>query len=344
MKIEFNLTFEDYLEWRNPNLTRKPSNAGIIVALVGFLSLGLGYAVLRSAPERSDFFPGGVLLIGGLVTTLAAIPVGLLTGRPKPEKTRADLLAEFARLYGDRRSLEADETGWAFSYGTAVNKRDWTGLASIREAQRTLILTDLFAWYVLPKSVFSKEQLQEFKRLCEQALIPPEKLWSVSMVSTRADYARALVAHNWRKAPGTVLGLYVLGFISVLFIGFILADTSLLLGVFAVTLLALLVGAAQQLYYRRKFDQHYSSHSFQNADILKDAICFRASFGLSVIRASEIKKIAYRWISDIHETKRSFMLYVAPKVFYIVPKAGFTSDQLDQFREFLRARQNLGMH
>ena len=345
MKVEFNLTFEDFLEWRRPNSSQKPSNAyvisspGIILALAGFLSLGLGYAILRSSPEKSDFFPGGILFFGGLLATFAAIPVGLLTARPKPDKTRADLLHEFERFYGDRRSLEADETGWAFIYGAAINKRQWTDLTSVREAQRTLILTDLFAWYILPKSAFSIEQLQNFKSLCEKALIPPEKLWSVSMVSTKADYARAFVAHNWRKARGTVLGLYVLGLTSVLFVGFVLADTSFLLAVFAVTLLTLVLSIAPQLYYRRKFDQDYYSHSFQNADILSDAICFRASYGLSVITAWEIKKIAHRWIVDVHETKRSFMLYVAPKLFYIVPKAGFTSDQLERFRELLRSQR-----
>jgi len=109
----------------------------------------------------------------------------------------------------------------------------------------------------LPKSAFSKEQLQDFKSLCEKALVPPEKLWSVSMVSTKGDYARAFVAHNWRKARGTVLGLYVLGLSSVLFVGFVLADASFRLAVFAVTLLMLVLSVAQQLYYRRKFDQYY---------------------------------------------------------------------------------------
>ena len=77
------------------------------------------------------------------------------------------------------------------------------------------------------------------------------------MVSKKGDYARAFVAHNWRKARGTVLGLYVLGLSSVLFVGFVLADASFRLAVFAVTLLMLVLSVAQQLYYRRKFDQYY---------------------------------------------------------------------------------------
>ena len=136
MKVEFNLTFEDYVEWRRPNSPQKLSSAyvisspGIILALAGFLSLGLGYAILRSSPEKNDFFPGGILLFGGLLATFAAVPVGLLTTRPKPGKTRVDLLREFERFYGDRRSLEADETGWAFIYGAAINKRQWADLTS----------------------------------------------------------------------------------------------------------------------------------------------------------------------------------------------------------------------
>jgi hypothetical protein len=339
MKIEFDLTFEDYLEWRSPDPSRKQSNAGIILACAGFLSLALGYAILRSSPESNSFFPGGTFLIGGLLTTFVAVPVGLLAARRKPEKTRAELLSEFECFYVERRSLEADDTGWAFMYGTGVNKRQWADLAYMREAQRTFILSDAFAWYVLPKSAFSEEQVQEFKKLCEQALIPADKLLSVSMVTAGADYVRALITHNWRKMRGTVLGLYVLGLVSVFFIALIFADTSFFLGIFAVPIFALLLITAQQLHYRKTFDRDYVLRSFQNADILKDAICFRATTELSVVTTSEIKKIKYRWITDIQETKRSFMLYVAPKLFYIVPKAEFTSDQVEQFRELLRTRR-----
>jgi YcxB-like protein len=337
MKIEFSLTFEDYVEWQSPNVPRKQSNVGIILALAGFLSLGLGYTILRSSPERNNFFPGGFFLLGGLLATVAAIPVGLLVARRRPEKTRADLRSEFERFHVDRRSVEADETGWAFTYGTAVNKRRWTDLAYMREAQRTLVLSDTFAWYVLPKSVFSMEHLQEFKGLCGRALIP-EKLWSVSMISRKADYVRAMVAHNWYKARWAVVGLYALGFVCALFVGLIIADRLFVLGVFAITLLALLLYSAQQWYYSQKFEQQYIWHSFQSATVLKDAICFRTASGLSVITGSEIKKIRYRWISDVRETKRSFMLYVSPKVFYLLPKAEFTPDQLAQFRELLRTR------
>jgi len=64
----FNLTFEDYFEWQSANLQRKQSNAGLIVAFAGFLSLGLGYTILRSSPERNDFLlSGGAFLFGGLL-------------------------------------------------------------------------------------------------------------------------------------------------------------------------------------------------------------------------------------------------------------------------------------
>jgi len=319
MKIEFNLTFEDYLEWQSANLQRKQSNAGLIVAFAGFLFLGIGYTILRSSPERNDFLPGGAFLVGGLLTTIAAIPVWLLTTRLKPGKPRADLLSEFERFFADARSLEADDTGWAFACGTAINKRQWTDLLYMRESHRTLILSDAFASYVLPKLTLSNEQLQEFKGLCGRSLISPGKLWSVSMVSSRADYASAWIRHNWSEVRWAVVGLYTLGFVCALLIGLIVADRFFILGIVAFTLFTGLLYFVQQLYYGRKFEEHYSGHSFQEVDILKDALCLRAASGLSVTTGSEIRKIRYGWLCDVRETKRSFMLYVSPKVFYVLP-------------------------
>src|SRR5258708_29997964 len=114
-----------------------------------------------------------------MLTTVAAIPVWLLMARRKPGKPRADLLSEFERFFAEKRFLEADDTGWAFAYGTAINKRQWSDLFHMRESHRTFILSDAFASYILPKSTLSKEQIQQFKGFCERSLIPPRQLWSV---------------------------------------------------------------------------------------------------------------------------------------------------------------------
>jgi hypothetical protein len=338
MKIDFSLAFEDYFEWQSANLTQMRSGAGFIVALAGFLSITLGYTILRSAPERNDFFPGGLFLVGGLLTTFAAIPVWLLTARRKPAKTIPDLFSEFQRFYAGPRILEADEAGWVFTCGTATNKRQWTDLLYVRELSKTFFLSDAFATYILPKSAFSSEQLQEFKGFCERSLVPREKLWSVLMVSSKADYVKALIAHNWSKVRRTAVGLYILGLVCVLFVGLIVADRSFILGVTAFMVLVALLYWAQHLYYGREFDDRYIMHSFQQAHILKDGVSFHAAAGLSVITEFEIRKIPYSWISDVCETKCSFMVYVSPKVLYLLPKAGFAPDQLIQFRDLLQTR------
>jgi hypothetical protein len=339
MKIEFNLAFEDYLEWQSTYFRRKRSNTSLIVALVGFLSFGLGYAILRSSPETNSFLPGGALLLVGLLTTVGAIPVWFLGSQRKPEKTRAYLLSEFDRFYAERRSWEADETGWIFTYGTAINKRQWAELLRVRESHRTFILADTFASYVLPKSTLSNEQQRELRGLLDRSLIQPRKLWSVSMISSSQDYARAMVIHNWSKVPWAVVSLYALGLVFALLMALILADRLVVLGILAFVLFAGLLYFAQQWYYGRSFEVDYIRRTFQRVDILEDGVCFRADSGLSVVTGSEIRKIRYRWISDIRETKRSFMLYVSPRVFYLIPKAGFTLDQLTQFQGFLRNRE-----
>lgn len=335
MKIEFNLTFEDYLEWQGARLHPKKSKAAMIVALAGFLFLGLGYAILRSSPQSNDFFPGGFFIMFGLFISVGAIPVGILSARHKPERARAELSGEFERFFTDRRALEADETGWRFTYGTAVNARLWDDLTIMRDAARTLILADTFVWYSLPKSAFKKEDLEDFKGLCERAISSTGKLCTVSVISTKLGYASAMTVHNWHRRRWTMLGLYGLAFMGLFFIGLVIWDAAPpWIATPAVALLLGVLWSMQNIYYRRDFDDDYAGHSFHYADILKDAICFRT--------ATVFSKAKYRRLLRILETKHSFLLYLTADYFYIVPKLGFSAEHLSQFRELLRSPGQCG--
>jgi hypothetical protein len=326
------LTLDNFFEWQRsirrysepePNSVNKVS---LNVAIIGFLLLAVGYGILRWSPDCAPKV-GGISLASGLLATLAAIPLGIFLGRQHTQKVKKTLRGYFERFYAGSRTFEADQSGWRFTFGDAENVRKWSELIWVFSSERTLVMADTFDYSVVPTSSFTKEDLARLKILCEQALVPVDKLATVSMFSGAREFIIAMSAHNWRKRRWKMLGLYTLGFVCISFAGLVISDAVVWSSVPIIAALLCLLPISEAAVYKRRFDGQVP---FQYADISKEFICFRSS--------GEIRKIKYSWISDIGETKRSFRLYVSPNVFFLVPKAGFTPEQLLQFRGFLRSR------
>jgi hypothetical protein len=331
VRIEFSLTLDNFLEWqrsirryreREPNSVNEVSFA---VAIVGLLLLALGYGILRWSSDCSAKV-GGISLASGLLTTLAAIPLGIFLGRRRTQKAKEILRCYFERFYAGSRTFQADESGWRFTFGDAENVRKWSELVWVFSSDRILVMEDAFESYAVSTSSFSKEELARFKLLCEQALVPVDKLATASMFSGTREFIMAMSGHNWRKQRWKMLGLYVLGFFCVSFVGLVITDALVWSSVPVIAVLLCLLPISEVAVYKRQFDKQVP---FQSADISNEFICFRSP--------GEIRKIKYRWISDIGETKRSLRLDISPNVFFLVPKVGFTQGQLSELRGFVRS-------
>ncbi len=336
MKIEFALTLDDFLEWQDhrfhPSKSRTP-----ISLIAGFLLIAFGYAVLRWHPEGGAF-TGGVALFLGLFATFPAAPMEFLLSfllrRRRAQKQRSSLQSEFERFYSEQRVLEADESGWRISVGSAENRRQWADLFSMAEGSRVLTLADSFASCPLRKSAFPDHELDSLRKLGRQALVPASPLFSVSVTPTPMEYASAMVAHDWHQRTATMLARYAAGLLAGCFVALVIADAWPGLGLPTLLLLAILMPATERQYYRWRFPD-YRLRAFQAAMISKDSICFHTG---TLDAATEIRKISYRWISEVRETRHTLMLYVHPALFYMIPKASLRPAELAQLRQLLQNR------
>lgn len=334
MKVDFVLTAEDFLEWQDlrPSQPRVP-----ISLLLGFLLTASGYLLIRWHPDGGAF-PGGVALFLGLFVAIPAAPIeyllAFLLRRSRAKKKQSSLRSVLERFYAQPRSFEADESGWRIRVGSSEHRHPWADLYWMMDGSRILTLADSFTSYPLPKSAFRGNDLESLRKVCQQALVPASPLFSVSMTPAPRDYSSAMAAHNWHQRPATMLARYAVALVCASSVALVAADAWPPLGLLSLLLIALLMSVAERKYYQWRF-RDYQQRAFQTASIWKDSICFDTG----TLRATtEIRRIKYRWILEVRETKHSLMLYVNPSVFYLIPKESLQPTELAQLRQLFQIR------
>jgi hypothetical protein len=329
IRAEFTLTMDDFSEWQKASPVTRRFQAPAIVALCGFFLVVIGYILPRFFSEC--IAPLGIAcLFAGLLATVLSIPLWYLL-QPRPGKIKSEMRSTYNRFYKERRVFEASDSGWTYSAGTRQDSRQWSDLFHYVQIGQTLVLMDPFRSYPLPVSALTVNELKALELLGKKQLAG-EKLFSVSMAATAADFMIAFAKHNWVKRTAKTALSYCCGLAFLAILGLALADSSPSMELspwfyLIVLLLPLLEGAHYHSLYLT-----YWKRSFQDADVLKEAICFNQG---SLHHVGEIRKLRYEWFESVVETSRVLMLYFAKNSFFLIPKSGLSSEQLTQLRQLL---------
>lgn len=328
IKAEFTLTLDDFFEWQKISQPRRRVQAPMIVVLCGFFLIVIGYILARSHSKCVG--PLGIAcILAGLLATVLSVPLWYFL-QPKPGKINPEMRRTFNRFYREPRVFETTDSGWKYSAGTRENSRTWSDLFHYLQAGQTIVLMDPFSSYPLPVSAFTVSERQALEQLGKKGLAA-EKLFSVPMAATTVDFILAMAKHSWFKRTIRTALLYCCGLACLAILGLVLADSSpsAELGPWfylSFLVLPLLEGAHYHSLYLM-----YWQRSFQDADVLKDAICFNQG---TLHNVREIRKLRYEWLTTV-ETRRVLMLYFKKDSFFLIPKSGLSSEQLIHLRQLL---------
>lgn len=332
MKVEFQLTFEDYCAASGGPLATRGPDISTIVALVGFLSLAYGYFDLRSAPQSAPPASFVALGLGILLPVLSVLAWIWRRSTPSKRKVEAARRSLYERYDSGQRSFTADDLTWTFAIGSHVFQRSWADLTGAQDKNQRLIFSDVYDSHVLPKAALTADQQSFLDEQIQLALVPKEKLWSVAMIPSANEYAAAMAVHNWKSRTWRMLTAYGLGLAVVSFVAIVVGDAWVGAGPPALTLFLICMPFVELRHYRKLFDA-YLDRSFQSVDILNDRMCFNTG-GLH--NHTEMRMIKYHWVAMVRETRRVFLVYTRPGLFFLIPKAGFKPVQVEEFRRLLR--------
>jgi hypothetical protein len=338
MRVEFTLSFEDYLDWRKTGRPKFELGAAVSCAVIGGLLFGLAYLVVREGHPPSQLYAGYLMGLS-LLIVFAAVPIGLLTPKREIKASTSQLQNEYRRHFSDQRIFEVDESGWKYKSSHGVDIHSWAELGGIQENDRVLVLSTDFDHYVLPKSAFAPSDLQGLQRRCDQAVSVPTKIFAFATELRSADYASAQISHGWRHRRSTMVLWYSLGVAGVIFFGTRAAEETelgrtLYLVLFAVVVLVLVIG--QRLLYWWHFKSRLTQARFNSIEVCQDRLRF--------LGAGRTWVSKFRWIERVDETRRVLMLYISANRFWILPKADLTGEQLKILREQLSSalKSNVG--
>jgi hypothetical protein len=325
-KVEFTLSFEDYLDYYGRGIPRRKTKiagsvavTGIAIALVGFLS----------AIESSDsVLPNGALAIsGGICMALMSIPLWFVVERRSPEKIKSEHRRSYESLFSAPRVLEFNTEGWSYSYGAAKNSLPWSDLTSVADLGRVLVLADRYVQYLLPVSAFSNETLKDLTEHCERALNWQPSEFTVPIRVNALAYIRARVAYRWRRATAQMVSLYFLGLVMASIIAAIFAAPISLTAWPIAAVLILFMPLSEILVDAAKIRPYRANYSFDSAAISSSSICFRDS--------KRLWNLPIKWLASWQETSGEFRLYVTDDQFYIFSKKRLSQKQSLQLRESL---------
>lgn len=206
--------------------------------------------------------------------------------------------------------------------------RKWSELTSLLESPNMVVFGTSGSAYLLPKSVFTAEELERIKDLSGKAL-DAGALFKVSVSPSAPDYVFSMLLYNWRTHWKTALLSYTAALVLLVAVTYPSPEYSLINHPVVPVFVFVVCFLGECLYYLYLYHQGFRKHAPAEATIMEDRIGFWAPRGRSVVK--------YQWLSEIKETSSWFHLYFRPESFYIIPKRGFNQDQLARFRELLHS-------
>jgi hypothetical protein len=197
-RVEYTLSFENYLEMTGPRSKKPRFKPALTSALVGFCGIVAGYGYFQIWPDTRTTI-GASLLALGLVATFLAFLLGFFAKPKSAQPDTALLKREYFQSHADKRAIEFDEKGWRVFWYEGEDVRPWSCLRAIHELKTLLVLSTETTPYWLPKAALQEQgQLANIKALTEAALKKDEVLFAVPMRPGVFVYVVAQLFHYWR--------------------------------------------------------------------------------------------------------------------------------------------------
>jgi hypothetical protein len=328
-RVEYTLSFQNYLEMTKSRREKPNYRTALICALLGFSLIAAGYLCLRIWPESRNIL-GGLMLATGLLATGLALILAV-SAKPKSSRPdRATLRSEYERFHADKRAIDFDENGWRLFWYEGEDVRPWSCLRAVYDEETLLILSTETTHYWLPKDALEREgQLANLKTLAERALTNRELLFTVPMRPSALVFVAANFFHNWRRQFRERLLGYSAVTLAVYWIGFSGWDSSTSRSLWFLFLVPALLVFGDCLNYLRLFYFTKWLKSAQEARIMSDCIAYKTDTVRWIV--------SYRRLCEFRETPGAFLLYFEPHDFHLIPKKGFSDDQVLQFRKLISA-------
>jgi hypothetical protein len=328
VRVEYTLSFENYLEMTSSRREKKNFKAAAISAVLGFSCITAGYLLLKLRLE-GQFFPGGLLLATGLLLTFLAMILGVLA---KPRASRPDknvLRREYDSFHADKRAIEFDEKGWRLFWYEGEDVRPWSCLRQVYDLDTLLVFGTETTYYWLPKAVLERNgQLDQLKALAESYLTNRQQLFQVPLRPSAVVSVMAQLFHRWRHQRTARLLCYAASLLIAYWI-FILGPNDLPReSSWLLAFVPLLLISCEALFYLVKHLSEDWSAASPNAEIMADCIAYKTNTLRWIVE--------YRRVVEFLEIPGAFLLYFDVNSYYLIPKQGFTEERVAQFRETVR--------
>jgi hypothetical protein len=334
-KIEYTLSFENYQEMMGSRGKKKTQRIPLAVALLGLLCILWGYSILKSNSNPDVpvlFFPGGFLLLGGLVLTGASMLLGLRVGNRPPVPDASAQRLEYALFHADKRIFDYDENGFRVRWYEGEDVRPWSNLRQIRDLKTLFVLGTATTFYWLPRDVLMREgKLEPLRARAESALLDGRGLlFEVPIRPSPFVYAAAGVTHFWHTRPLNRILTYTALTLAALWAVSSRAEFMPRPDYWLVALVPPLILVGEYFYCLKYYSRiDWSKHS-TSAEILTDRIAYRSK---------SIRWVAfYRELTRVTEIPGAFLLYFRGARYHLIAKRGFSSDQLAQFRSLIHKK------
>lgn len=328
-RVEYSISFENYVEMTAAGRVKTDYVIPFIFALVGFFLLSCGSLWFYIKPSSGSFV-GGTLLACGLLVTIFALPAAAFA-RPRPGTAKtADLKREYTRHHSGPRVLEVDEEGWRVHWRGGVDIRPWPVLNAIHNMKTLIVLSTDSTPYWLPKEALEREgHLEPLRHLAKASLRKRELVCTVPACPSALVYSEAMLFHNLRRAVKTRLLAYAAVMLMVYWFGFGNPEYPKIGSPWVVLLVPVVLIVCEGLYYAQKYFQSYRRDVSRQAENMVDCIYYETE------KASWIAEF-FRF-TEVREIPGALLLYANPQIFHLIPKSGFSDEQVRRFKELLAA-------
>lgn len=327
LRIEYQLSFENYLELTADRRDAPSYRLGMAVAMTGLSLLTIGLVYLWLDPPRDRTFIGGIFLISGLACTMAAVLIGLLFQPKGAKPSLAALRKEYERDASDRRAIEFDEHGWKINWRAGDETRAWSTLRVFYELENLVVLSAAGSSHAIPKSAFEiAGQLGILRSLALNAIEGRQTFFAMPVKPHPLLWVTANLFHSWRQNTLMNALTYVL---TTLLIYWVISRSvqPSSSSEWLLICLPIVFFCCHAIYELRRYYQSNWAEAASNARILEEGILYKTPKAIMIFEYRSYK----RW----WEIPGTFMLYLPNGQFHFIPKENLQAAEMAKFRELL---------
>ena len=276
--------------------------------------------------------PNTWAMIGGSpLATFLAVPLAFFARTRTSSPNMAALQGQYDRFHSDKRAIDSDEESWQVFWYEGEDVRPWPCLRAVHELRTLLVLTTETTNYWLPKAALERGgQLNAVKALAESAFKKHEMLFPVPLRPSAAVFVAARIFNHWRFQFKSFLLWYSAATLVLYWVLFSNREGALPYSPWFLCLAPALFFCCDILYQVQNYYFANWAEAAPEAEIMSDCVGYRTA---------TVRWIGmYRRLLKCRELPGAFLLYFEPKGYYLIPKRGFSNEQILQFRKLVSTR------